>query len=206
MKNEIILTKFDRMIIELQILFSLTYQPSKSSFDRCRFLVDVLPVEAKTSFQPIDWIEMEILLYYNARKTAELSTHLKLSLAPRPASFVSGVFKIVFTKVCAIWTGIEISNPSSPVYPQRVILIRLPNTSVSTLFMNLRFFKSTSTIDWRTEAAVGPCNATRLCFNGSKNSKCTDLPWVRNISCESEEQWRRVRIKIERDKIFFSFP
>lgn len=103
--------------------------------------------------------------------------YLKLSLAPKPASFVSGVSKIASTKVRAILAGMEISKPSSPVYPHRVTLIRLPNTVVSTLFINVRFLKSIFTIDRRTDAAVGPCNATRLCSKGSRNCNCIDFPW-----------------------------
>eukprot|EP00962_Isochrysis_galbana_P042509 scaffold15942_cov51-Isochrysis_galbana.AAC.1 len=55
--------------------------------------------------------------------------------------------------------GTAISNPSSPVYPDRATKHSTPHTSIVREDMNDMLRISALVRDWSTAAALGPCSA-----------------------------------------------
>lgn len=79
-------------------------------------------------------------------------------------------FKISLAMFVAFTEGTEISKPSSPVYPQRVMRhSSTPHTDAKIDCMKCNDFKSTFVTFCNDSADFGPWRAMSDLWNGSKN-------------------------------------
>lgn len=114
------------------------------------------------------------------------ASSLKLSLAPKPAGRTVWFDEVInkSANAAALSFGTEISNPSSPVYPQRVTVISVLFKAFRVVwrpYMNFKSFNYTWGINlWRDSAALGPWRAINACSVRCNNS--TSFPSYLNSS------------------------